>query len=282
MGNTEKVHQLFRGASEVTKTLRLGALACDVLAAVIAILVKPKDPSAWLPLAVLAIAILASGLRAYSSAALGFSQRCRRISLRAYCLGIDVDQQTVSLLDDDAPPFVDQMTKSLRAKTMNEYYEPDPGISPGPQRQNELYAHSAFFTWRLLRVQAIVFLVIGLLILVACAVLIYNLAASTTVTTDRHAWLEAVCTVILISFCVRSFEASWDAYSSYSEIRSIENALLAAPTGDALKDLVDSYDIERAAGANPMTLIYRFYGNKLAEKWRERRKTFPFRKAQTP
>jgi hypothetical protein len=50
--------------------------------------------------------------------------------------------------------------------------------------------------------------------------------------------------------------------------------LLKKPHGEALKDLIDSYDIERAAGPSPSSLLYRFRREALAVKWSGRRQGF--------
>lgn len=273
MQNTEKVHALFRGASEVRRFLQCLAVISDICAAGIGlfgIFAKPTDTGAWLPLLLLTFAALGSFLRAYSSAANSFAQRCRRISLRAFCNGNEVDTRTVSYLDDDSPPFVEAALQILTTKTLDEYYEPT--TPPGPAREAELYAHSAFFTWRLLRAQSILLLILGLSILAGCGLMVYQLAASLQLSLDRHSLLESICTIILLAFSMRSLEASWDAHTSSNATRSIENALLELPSGTLLRDLTDSYDLERAAGANPMTLIYRALANHLSAKWRGRRR----------
>jgi hypothetical protein len=275
MDSTERVHLLFRGAAEVTKLLRLGALCCDFVAAGIslyAVLGKPKDASAWLPLGILLFAIAGAILRAHSSAANSFAQRCRRISLQAFCKGCEVTPVTVSLLDDVAPLFVEKATSHLRAKSMREYYAPT--IPSGPLRQAELYAHSAFFTWRLLRIQAWAAFAIAAVVTTACAVLIYHLAAVPETATNRRPILEAVSTIVLLSVGVKGFEAWGAAFSSYKEIRGIETAMLKRPRGEELEDLVDSYDIERAAGPSTSGFLYNRYRATLAAKWDERRKSF--------
>jgi hypothetical protein len=274
MGNTEKVHQWFRGASEVTKRLRRGSTACELGAAGISlwtVLAKPVDAAAWLPFGILGLTFLGTFLRAYSGVANGFAQRCRRISLRAFCVSREVDDLTVATLDDDAPPFVESLASQLPAKTMEQYYEPT--APPGPARQAELYAHSAFYTWRLLRIQAVFLLVVGVLVFAASGVVVYCLAASPDTKTDRRAVLEAVCTVVLLVVAVKACEASWEAFAASSSIRAIENDLLEKPKGEALKDLIDSYDIERAAGPSPSTFFYNRCRNTLAKKWEDRRKT---------
>jgi hypothetical protein len=275
MENTARVHILFRGASQVTRRLRQGALACELTAgtiAMVSILSKPQDPAAWLPLLIVGLTFGGTGLRAFSSSANGFAQRCRRISLRAFCAGRDVDLRTVEHLDDDAPAFVDFASRKLLERSVQGYCEPT--TPPGAARQAELYAHSAFFTWRLLRLQAWLLFAIAAIVLLVCGVLIYSLAGLPNVEIDRHAALEAVCTVVLMVICLKAFEAGWESFTSYREIRSIESALLDRPGGEALKDLTDSYDIERAAGASPMTFLYECCRRRLSAKWTERRKGF--------
>lgn len=275
MEQTTRVHLLFRGASEVAKRFRAGSLFCELIAASIslwAILLKPSTAVEWLPLGILLLTFLGTCLRSYSLVANGFAQRCRRISLRAFCAGNDVDRLTISLLDDDAPPFVEKIANSLPAKSIEEYYEPTATV--GRKRLAELYAHSAFYTWRLLRVQAWLTFIPAVLTLITCFVMIYRLAAVSTSQTDRQAVLEAVCTVVLLVVTAKGLQASWDSYCSFGEIRSIENALLRKNTVEALNDLVDSYDIERAGGAMPMTTLYKLLRACLSKEWHSRRKNF--------
>lgn len=227
MEHTARVHRLFRGASEVAKTFRNLALTSDLVAAAIAlisIILKPKDSAVWLPFTILLLSILGSALRAYSSTANGFAQRCRRISLRAYCVGKDVDHQTLTLLEDDTPAFVEMSVKRLPAKSIDEYYEPT--TLPGQMRRTELYAHSAYYTWHLLRLQAWIIFSIASLVFLGCSILIFHLAADQTVQLVRQSVLEAICTVVLIVFGVKALEAWWQAYSSYREVWLIETELI--------------------------------------------------------
>ena len=283
MDSTERVHLLFRGAAEVTKSLRRGALCCDSLTAGIslyAVLGKPPDSSAWLPLGILVVALVGMALRAYSSVANGFAQRCRRISIQAFCKGHAVDPVTVSFLDDDAPPFVEKATSHLRAKSMLEYY--DPTTPAGPLRTAELYAHSAFFTWRLLRMQAWIAFTVAAAVTIACYVVTYHLAAASGTTTDRRAILEAISTIVLLTVAARGFEASWAAFTSCREIRSIEKEMLKTPWGEGLEDLVDSYDIERSAGPSTSGVLYQWRCDTLAADWNDRRKHFVDAVASVP
>ncbi len=275
MEHTSKVHLYFRGAAEVARKLRQASLLCELGAAGVAlytILAKPTTTAVWLPAGILGLTLFGTVLRSYSSKANGFSHRCRRISLRAFCEGKNVDTLTVSTLDDDTPPMVEWLANSMPAKGLEEYYEPT--MPHGTKRLVELYAHSAFYTWRLLRIQAIATFLIGLAVLIGCVAVIYHLAVEPTVQTDRKAVLEAICTVVLLVVTAKAFHASWEAYSSYEQVRAIENALLNQPSGETLIDLIDSYEIERAAGANPSGWIYRLRRRVLSAKWNERRKAF--------
>jgi hypothetical protein len=275
MDAAERVHVLFRGAAEVTKSLRRGALCCDSLTTGISlytVLAKPADSSAWLPLGILVIALVGMALRAYSSVANGFAQRCRRISIKAFCMGREVSPVIVSFLDDEAPPFVEMATSHLRAKSMLEYYDPTTPV--GPLRMAELYAHSAFFTWRLLRMQAWITVTVAAALTVACAFVTYHLAAVSGTTSDRRGILEAISTIVLLTVAAKGFEASWAAYTSCREIRSIENEILKTPQGEGLEDLVDSYDIERAAGPSTSGVLYHWRCRTLAAKWNDRRTSF--------
>lgn len=274
-GAAQRVHSLFRGAAEFAKSLRFYALLMELAAAVISLvgILGPANlKSPWLPLLLLGLTALSTVLRAAAGQFGAYSHRCRKISLRAFSFGREVDHLTVLLLDDDAPPLVDRFVSKLPAQSLDDYYEPT--CPPGESRLAELYAHSAFYTWRLLRVYGFLLGALGIVVFVGSSAVIYWLASDAASSADRKSVLEAICTVILVLLSVRALDMAWSALSSSWSVRSIENTLLTVPRGEALTDLVDSYDIETARAPSPPTIIYRLRRNSLASKWYARRAGF--------
>jgi len=284
VSRAETVHATFRGATEFVKLLRIIALGMDFVAAAlagIAIFSDPQRKSGWYSLWILILAVVSVVLRAYSGQSDSFAQRCRKTALRAFALGKDVDAITEALLDDETPPLIGLLAKWLPAKSLDDYYEP---VSPpGIARLRELYAHSAFYTWRLLRIFAVLTGLVGVAVFVGSGIFIYALAMNTTIAaTSRQAVLETISTVVLLVFSIRALETAWKAVVSYRSVHQIENELLKKPEGQSLLDLVDSYDMERAAGPNPPTTLYVLRRGTLQQKWHRRREALLEPTAKTP
>lgn len=268
--SAEELHSLFRGGSEISKISKGIALAIELLAAALAVAqIFGKINWPWLPLVVLIAAVLSAGLRSYSKNIRTFAQQCRRRSFRAFCLGNDLDPLIVSNASIDAPSFTKWVAKKLPARNLNEYYEPK--SLPGERRLLELTAHSSFYTWRLLGAHAFLSTLWAILIFVVSFTTIYSLASGSADAHLNRAVLDALCSVALVQLCVRAIEASIEAYSSSSEARKIEEALMQKPQGLDLLEIVNSYEIERAGGFDAPTSLYRLMRNKLQNEWHQRR-----------
>lgn len=59
--------------------------------------------------------------------------------------------------------------------------------------------------------------------------------------------------------------------ASAREARRIEEGLLAKPSGEALMELVDAYELERAVGPDSPTRLYEWLRDRLQREWHERR-----------
>lgn len=266
----ERVHTRFRGASELSKLARLLALVVDCIAATLACLgIFGALKSPWVPLLIFILAVVSVAIRSFSATVRSFAHRCRRSSLRAFCSDADVDRITESNTAVDAPIGADWFAKRTPAQNLTEYYEPV--CPPGEQRLRELYAHSAFYTWRLLRIYSRVASVWGVLVFALSFFVIYGLATNPPAPDTRDSVLEALCTVILVLLCIRAIETAVAANSSSNEARQIEEGLLKKPSGQALAEIADAYDIERAAGPDVPTSLYRAMRNGLQRQWHERR-----------
>lgn len=269
----EQVHVLFRGTAEAVKWIRSVALFLDLGAAglgLIGILAGANYKSVWFPAFVLLLAVLGVVLRQYAGQMRSFAQRCRRISLRALATGEDIDHLTLSDADVEAPHSARFLSSKLPASNMEQYYEPTKPV--GEERLRELYAHSAFYTWWLLDIYAKVLVVVSGATLLLSFSVIYHLASDATAAlTTRQAVLDALCTVILVVIGVRAGDNAWAAFASAKAAKKIEVALLAKPHLRVLIELIDGYDIERAGGPDPPTLIYCLRRNAIQKKWHARR-----------
>lgn len=267
----EKIHARFRGASELVKVTRGLALLIDAGAATLACLsIFGVYKSAWVPLVLLFAAIASVACKSWASSVRGYAQRCRRLSLRAFCLDEDVDRVTESNTEVDAPWGYEWLAARVPAQSLTDYYEQT--CPPGETRLRELYAHSAFYTWRLLRRHSKIAIGWAVLIFVFSFIIIYGIATEPPAAATRNAVLEALCTVVLVLLCVQAVERAIESLSSVGEAREIEERLLKKPVGKELDEIVDSYDIERAAGPDVPTTLYRLMRNGLQKQWHERRK----------
>lgn len=268
----EKVHLYFRGSSEVSKWAKTTALFLDLFSGAIAIAgIFGSLKYFWVPLFILGSAVLSSALRSYANNIRSYSQRARRTSLRAFCLEIEIDPLTASNFSIESPVLAEWFASKLPAQSMNDYYEP---VSPkGEIRLRELYAHSAFYTWRLLRISSFLAFIWSSIVFVGSFVVIYYLADAPRNIETTKGILESLSTVALVILCVRGVEYATTANLSAKEVRSIEESLQKKPHGRSLIELADSYEIERASGPDVPTIIYYFLRNKLQKQWFERRKT---------
>lgn len=267
----EKVHKRFRGASELVKVTRGFALLIDAAAATLACLgIFDVYKSEWVPLVLLFAAISSIACKSWASSVRGYAQRCRRLSLRAFCMNEDLDHVTESNTEVDAPWGYAWLAALVPSQSLTDYYEPTCPF--GENRLRELYAHSAFYTWRLLRTQSKIAIGWAVLVFVFSFIIIYGIATEPPAAASRNAVLEALCTVVLVLLCVQAVEWSIESLSSAAEAREIEQSLLKKPVGKELDDVVDSYEIERAAGSDVPTTLYRLMRSGLQKQWHERRK----------
>ncbi|MBN8626040.1 MAG: hypothetical protein J0M17_11165 [Planctomycetes bacterium] len=274
--NAEVVHQYFRGASEVTKKLRFVALFGDLAAATIAVLgvwgfIATK--SGWLPLLTLLIATIGIGLRTYASSVRSFALSCRKSSIRAFALDEDLDPIALTNLQEQLPPLALWFAKKLPASNLEEYYEPTVAVGTG--RLCELYAHSAFYTRRLARIYGFTVTASAVLVFVASFAMLYHLAMDDGITKNvREAVVATICSTIFVLIFARLVQLAFACLNSVKSMRRIENELLKKPKANALRELVDEYDIERASSPDVPTAIYKLRRNYLQRQWHIRRTVF--------
>lgn len=274
--NAEVVHQYFRGASEVTKKLRSVALCGDLAAAAIAVLgvlgiIATK--SGWLPLLTMLIVTTGIGLRTYGSSVRSFALSCRKASIRAFALDKDLDPIALTNFQEQLPPFVLSFAKKLPASNLEEYYEPTVALGPG--RLCEVYAHSAFYTRRLAKAYGLIVAASAILVFMAAFAMLYHLAMDDGITKNiREAVVTTICSTIFILIFARQAQLAFACLNTVKSTRRIEEQLLEKPRANALRELVDEYDIERASSPDVPTMIYECWRDELQRQWHIRRTVF--------
>ncbi|MBX3465508.1 MAG: hypothetical protein KF878_01250 [Planctomycetes bacterium] len=155
---------------------------------------------------------------------------------------------------------------------MQGYYQPR--FPAGEARLREIYAESAFFTWRLLRVFFWALLLLTLIIAAGAFVALYGLVVqSPTDENVKRAILETLCSVTVAIFGMKAAEQTIEVFGQASSVRSVADALIRAPLpcGKVLGELVDDYDIQMSAGKDPPTLLWVLMRSSLNEQWNRRR-----------
>ena len=264
----ENVHSIFRGSIEAVKYCRLMAFLLDTTAAGITIYgLTTSSPPGWRPFAVLILALAGVSLRRFSDHGRSHAQWCRRKSIRALAFGRDIDPGTESTARSDALPFSQWLGGFLPAKNLVDYYEPT--LPVGDARLRELYAHSAFYTWRLQRMYASVSWFFVFSLLCVTVAVFYGLVLDNPPPNVRDIVLEALCSTLFILFGIRSFEAAIVSTCSANESRKIADALVEKPLPDdqRLMDLADEYDHQRNGGIDAPTALYRAARDRLQREW---------------
>lgn len=267
----QKIHSMFRGAAELMKCLRRIALLLELLAAGLSacgVVHGSVRWGGWGAFLILFLLLFAVFLRIWSRSIQSYSERCRRISARAFSQGNDVHPLVSSELDD-APPFIEHFAKNLPAQKQQEYYEPT--FPPGAARLKEMYAHASFYSWQLLRTSGQLYITLSLLLALAGLAAIYWTAIEQPSSTTAVRVLEIVSTLVLASFAVRSADTGVASLRASCDARHIASKLLDTSNEAQLSELIAEYDIERAGGPPVPTLVYRFQRTALERKWMRRR-----------
>lgn len=271
----ETVHQRFLYAAELTKWVNGLAFLCEVASAGLAVYgIFSVKTMAWMPLLALGLAAGSVLIRTSASSVRGYAHRCRKISVRAFAFENDVDAMTLSNTSTNAPHFCDYFVGRGKGRTLEQYYEPT--LPVGDERFREITAHSAFYTQSLLRTFSRLMLLVGAGMFLVAFLIVFDLAATAERTVSRVPILDALCSIVLGVFCVRSLETAFSAHQSSNAIRDVEGRLFTLPfaTGQALQNLVDEYELERATSKDVPTGIYKWCRSRLQRQWHERRLTF--------
>lgn len=270
----ETVHNYFQGASEIAKFLHRAAFAAELAAATLAVhgLVGGTSLAyGWRPLAIVFVAFFAIALHNLALWIEQFAHRCRRTALHSYALNQKIGPRLFDEIESQKPPFVKTFTKKLPATSLERYYQPMCPV--GPSRLRELYAHSAFYNWKLLSVYGSLAVVAGIALLTAGLVLTYALAVRPPEGSDslqvRAILLDGFYSIVLALLALRSLQKSLIAFMSSATMKRLNNALLASPLPEAkdLQDLILDYEAERARTPLIPTLLYRLRRNQLEKRW---------------
>ena len=270
---TEQLHRLFRGTAELTKRLRQIALLLEIVAAGVAAwgtLAGSTLWGGWASLVMLLLLVGGTALRIWSRSTHAYAERCRRVSARAWALGQTIGASVHSSILSDTPVFAERLAGKLPAGSMTDYYEPTRDV--GRDRLRELYAHSSFYSWRLLRRGGWIFMGVGVAIAIVGAVIVFGLALPSTTVSAADRILDVVCSLVFAVLLARSLDAAIAAFISAQATRAISRVLIEAPDQERVEELIGHYDMERMSGPMIPTFVYRLSRDRLQAEWHERRK----------
>lgn len=276
MNDVQRVHSLFRGSSELSKRTAQVAAGGEVVATIIAVQgiwhATSSELGIWRPLLAFGLLVVAALLRGVSDRCNQFGQKCRRLSLHAFAFGTVLHPATVSGVVADAPFLAVAAGRKLPAQTLDLYYEPTCEI--GEPRFRELVAHSAYFSWRLMRTCTSTYGLMAAALIVPTCCLIYGLAALTTTEINRGAVLDGLFSIVLGAVGLRLMALCFSSATSAGKLHEIADELVRnpLPEGEALRWLVEEYDIDRSCGPAAPTGLYRLYRTELAKEWSLRRR----------
>lgn len=268
--HAEAVHRIFRGSTEFVKLLRQGAVSLEVVAALIAAVRTIAPGLSWHPLASLGLAalvVVGLALRLWAKTVSAHAERCRRLAIKAYGRGEDLSVTLASELKSEAPAATEFFALRLPAQSLSEYYEVV--SAPGRNRLRELYVHSSFYTWRLLKVCGRMYAAVSIALAAVGFLVIYSLASTPSVETVSERLLDLVCSLIFAFLTGKSVQAAFDAGCSSASSQKIYDALLSAHRAQDIAELCAEYDVERASGVTIPTLIYLRYRDLMQREWHQ-------------
>lgn len=268
----QTIHTMFRGSAEATKHIRQLALVLELAAAGIAaygVLSGDALWGGWTSLFLLMLMLAATGLRIWSRGTQSYSERCRRVSAHAFAHGRDVGAAVQSGLMADAPMLTQHLTKKLPAGTLKAYYEPTK--PPGVARLQEMYAHSSFYSWRLLRWTGALFIGSSMLLFIIGATIIYGLAVDPPSATIAGRVLDVVCSLVFVTLSAKALDAGIAALVGAHDSRGVADKLITTADSEHITELTSLYDMDRNSGPLASTRLYCLFRNSLQKEWNLRR-----------
>lgn len=270
MSGLEQIHELFRGSAELSKIARAAALALDFAAAAIALIIlfgPDRAVEKWQPFVGLLLLIGSQLLVGYADSSYRFAERCRRLSARAFGVGKEPQPSEVAKLESAAPAIARWIAARLPARGLQAYYAPQ--APPGPSRLREIYAHSAYYTWRVLEWYARIQSSLAAFLLLGTFAFMYWLIVEAPPRETSLRILEALSSIILAVLGLQAFRAGQSAGASAREAKAVLDGLTTspAPSGDRLDAILDHYDFSRTGRVPVPTLWYKFLRRRLAREW---------------
>ena len=273
MRDTQAVHSYFRGAAEISKRCGQAGLVLEVIAAAIVLpgVLRATTFEPWAPFVSFLLLAGSAVFRVSADRYKAFSDKCRRISMRAYAWGQEIPVIVSSNIRSDSPPWALHAAEKLPAYKIDTYYETQSG--PGESRLREIYAYSAFYSGELLKKCKWIFIVLAVAILLVAMLVLYKLAVGASAPGRQFA-MEALFSVVLSVVGLRVLQKAIAFQTAREEVKRISDALLndPLPTGDNLKDLVFEYESAIAAAPSIPTGVYKVWRKELDEAWRHRRR----------
>ena len=269
LANAEEIHCCFLAFNERGKRLRGFALVGDILA--VALSIPGLVTLASRPILVLALAISGVLFRLRADRLAGNAQVWRRLSIRALAHGVDVDPATKSRTLADVPVSLRSGQRAARFKPLRTYYQPT--LPPG-SRLREVYAHSAFYTYRLLAMESWIAITFSIIVLAGGFAYVYELALDTTTNTvTREHALDAICSTVLVVFALRALEVGVTARGFSADARVLCDELLSpsAVQSEIASDAAREYDLLRTQIPEVPTWLYSLTNARLADAWDRRR-----------
>ena len=297
--NAEKVHVCFRGSNELAKRFLQAALLFDAVA-VTATLTGIFRPhwAGWTALLITLLAVAGVGVRQYAASLRSYALGCRRFSMRAFCSDVDLSGELTAELVDCRPGGTDRRAAKLPARSLAQYYLPDPTnpIAPGDTRKRVCCAYSAYFTSHQLKYASWGLFVIAALFFALGCIIIYQMAlqpgpappapqpgasgspapgSNPSPTDARLHLLSAICTVVFVFFSLRALSAGLTCINSAGKYRRILGAMTTQPrvSGERLEELLDEYDFQRIQHPEVPTFLYLAARTRLEQGWREYSRT---------
>ncbi|MEM6732312.1 MAG: hypothetical protein AAF658_12205, partial [Myxococcota bacterium] len=164
----------------------------------------------------------------------------------------------------DAPLFTGWLASKLPAQKLDAYYASR--FSSGRSRLRELYAKSSFYSWRLLRVATMVYVV------VAGAMLVVGVGVMYWIAVDGGSFklLDVVCSFVFGTVLAKSVDTALSCWESSRELEGVARDLLNLSQAGAIEHLVLRYDIDRASGVSIPTPLYKLMRTGLESEWEKR------------
>lgn len=271
--NAEAIHTMFRGTGELSKIGFGSSFALDCGAASLATwsaLSTPPGRVTWVPFIAVILAFFSALIRIHAGRLGDISQTFRRMSARAFASGVDLSALDASDAAVKCPAITRRIGRSVPAPTLLEYY--DPKNAPGYSRLREIYAHSAFFTWVLLKNIGWISLLVSIGILVVTSAAMYSLLMEETPVSVVHSVSEIALSFVMIVIFLRVFIYSVTALLAAGEMATLANQLILASDGESsIERLTSDYDFARATSPHIPTVFYRILRKRIEKEWIHRR-----------